>query len=167
MRAKAAPALVRYGSTLNLPRILSLNTNDEGREKMSKYKKLKPCPFCGGKSKIVQCDDEGNVRGEEYESNPWSGLGYRVVHESDDCPISTGEDAYNLIYDSREEAESHWNRRADGCDRDELFNIANDIDRIANNASTDSIGIFLQVSTIRPASIKAIADRIRKALEVE
>lgn len=41
MRAKAAPALVRYGSTLNLPRILSLNTNDEGREKMNleKYKK--------------------------------------------------------------------------------------------------------------------------------
>nr|DAY91363.1 MAG TPA: hypothetical protein [Caudoviricetes sp.] len=35
MRAKAAPALVRYGSTLNLPRILSLNTNDEGRKKMN------------------------------------------------------------------------------------------------------------------------------------
>ena len=35
MRAKAAPALVRDGSTLNLPRILSLNTNDKGREKMN------------------------------------------------------------------------------------------------------------------------------------
>lgn len=74
---------------------------------------LLPCPFCGGSAKIAQCDDEGNVRGEEYESNPWSGLGYRIVHESDDCPISTGEDGYNLIYDSREEAISHWNRRAE------------------------------------------------------
>lgn len=74
---------------------------------------LKPCPFCGCKSKIVQCDDEGNVRGEEYESNPWSGLGYRVVHESDDCPISTGEEGYNLIYDSREQAVEAWNNRAE------------------------------------------------------
>ena len=74
---------------------------------------LKPCPFCGCKSKIVQCDDEGNVRGEEYENNPWSGLGYRIVHESDDCPIYTCEDGYNLIYDSREQAENHWNTRAE------------------------------------------------------
>lgn len=74
---------------------------------------LKPCPFCGGMTKVVQCDDEGNVRGEEYESNPWSGLGYRIVHESDDCPIYTCEDGYNLIYDSREEAENHWNTRAE------------------------------------------------------
>ena len=91
-------------------------------------KKLKPCPFCGCKSKIVQCDDEGNVRGEEYESNPWSGLGYRIVHESDDCPISTGEDGYNLIYDSREEAESHWNQRADECDREYLINLADQLE---------------------------------------
>ena len=75
--------------------------------------KLLPCPFCGCKSKIVQCDDEGNVRGEEYESNPWSGLGYRIVHESDDCPIYTCEDGYNLIYDSREEAVKAWNTRAE------------------------------------------------------
>ena len=74
---------------------------------------LLPCPFCGCSAKIAQCDDEGNVRGEEYESNPWSGLGYRIVHESDNCIISTGEDGYNLIYDSREEAISHWNRRAE------------------------------------------------------
>ena len=129
--------------------------------------KLKPCPFCGGMTKVVQCDDEGNVRGEEYESNPWSGLGYRVMHESDDCPIFTGEDGYSLIYDSREEAENHWNSRANECDRDELLKVADEIDRIADNASTDSIGAFLQVSTIRPASIRAVADRIRKALGVE
>ena len=74
---------------------------------------LLSCPFCGCSAKIAQCDDEGNVRGEEYESNPWSGLGYRIVHESDDCPISTGEDGYNLIYDSREEAVNDWNTRAE------------------------------------------------------
>lgn len=89
---------------------------------------LKPCSFCGCSAKIAQCDDEGNVRGEEYESNPWSGLGYRIVHESDDCPISTGEDGYNLIYDSREEAENHWNRRAYECDRDELIKVADVIE---------------------------------------
>lgn len=66
-----------------------------------------------------------------------------------------------------EEAIEAWNRRANECDRDELLNIADEIDRIADNASTDSIGVFLQVSTIRPASIKAVADRIRKALGVE
>lgn len=62
---------------------------------------------------MLQCDDEGNVRGEEYESNPWSGLGYRIVHESDDCPIYTCEDGYNLIYDSREAAIKAWNTRAE------------------------------------------------------
>lgn len=62
---------------------------------------------------------------------------------------------------------NHWNTRANECDSDELLNIADDIDRIADNASTDSIGAFLHVSTIRPASIKAVADHIRKALGVE
>lgn len=32
--------------------------------------KLKPCPFCGGKVSIVFCDDEGNLRDDDYLSNP-------------------------------------------------------------------------------------------------
>lgn len=118
--------------------------------------KLLPCPFCGGEAEIVQCDDEGNVRGEEYESNPWSGLGYRVVHESDDCPIFTGEDGYNLIYDSREEAESHWNRRADECDRDSLIDLAKDLDDVQRGLVTGKYMTPMDA-----------ANRIRKALGVE
>lgn len=123
---------------------------------------LKPCPFCGYKSKIVQCDDEGNVRGEKYESNPWSGLGYRVVHESDDCPISTSEDGYNLIYDSQEEAESHWNRRANECDRDELLALAEEIDANGDALLADTSLLVGSVGLMR-----CYAESIRKALGVE
>lgn len=56
---------------------------------------------------------------------------------------------------------------ADIVDRDELLNVADEIERIADNASTDTIGPFLQISTIRPANVKAFADRIRKALGIE
>ena len=131
---------------------------------------LKPCPFCGSKSKIVQCDDEGNVKGEEYESNPWSGLGYRVVHESDDCPISTGEDGYNLIYDSREEAESHWNRRANECDRDELPKVADEIGADAEHIAEylDSCeGNFTKDDADEYYKLAGWHDRIRKTLGVE
>lgn len=129
---------------------------------MSKYKKLKPCPFCGCKSKIVQCDDEGNIRDEEYESSPWSGLGYRVMHESDDCPISTGEDGYNLIYDSREEAESHWNRRANERDREEMLALAEEIDANGDALLADTSLLVGSVGLMR-----CYAERIRKALGVE
>ena len=123
---------------------------------------LKPCPFCGCKSKIVQCDDEGNVRSEEYESNPWSGLGYRVVHESDDCPISTGEDGYSFIYDSREEAENHWNSRANECDREELLVLAEEIDANGDALLADTSLLVGSVGLMR-----CYAESIRKALGVE
>lgn len=35
---------------------------------------LKPCPFCGGQVKFLIMDDEFNIRDEEYEKDPWSGL---------------------------------------------------------------------------------------------
>lgn len=80
---------------------------------------LKPCPFCGGKATIVCCDDEGNSRNTDYESNPWSGLGYQIRHsheENEGCPIATyAEDGAIIggvyIYDTREEAIETWNRR--------------------------------------------------------
>ena len=119
--------------------------------------KLLPCPFCGGMTKVVQCDDEGNVRGEEYESNPWSGLGYRIVHESDDCPIYTCEDGYNLIYDSREEAENHWNNRANECDCEALLELADDLEQQQRNKGVRMIGNYMEPGVA--------AMRIRKALE--
>ena len=82
--------------------------------------KLK-CPFCGGEVRIVVCDDEGNVRDEEYEDDPWSGLRYGLMHEEADvpegesCPIAThdGNDTLlgTYIFDTREEARDEWKKR--------------------------------------------------------
>ncbi len=83
---------------------------------------LKPCPFCGGKICIVVCDDEGNIHGDEYEYDPWSGLGYRLYHDLRDvpesvmCPIAKHEYEGEMgvwIYNTREGAIEAWNRRAD------------------------------------------------------
>lgn len=84
--------------------------------------KLRECPFCGAKIRIVVCDDEGNTHNDDYENDPWSGLGYQLYHDVDDvpdekCPIARhrGEGIMGIwIYDSREEAAEAWNRRA--CD---------------------------------------------------
>lgn len=77
---------------------------------------LKPCPFCGGKARLVVCDSEGNIRDESYEADPYSGLSYAIVHGSDDCcgecPISTS-DLLPWLYETREEAAAAWNRRAE------------------------------------------------------
>lgn len=83
-------------------------------------RKLKNCPFCGRVPKIVPCDDEGNLHLEAgYEENPWSGLGYQIMHQAltdgaaEDCPIASfkGETIGTNIYDTREEAIATWNRQ--------------------------------------------------------
>lgn len=82
-------------------------------------KELLPCPFCGSEIRIVVCDDEGNIREDNYEKNPWSGLGYRLYHDVADCknancPIAGHEGNGEMgiwIYDTREDAIEAWNRR--------------------------------------------------------
>lgn len=81
------------------------------------------CPFCGGEIKVAVCDDEGNLHlhdGEEYEKNPWSGLGYKLWHDEtmtngNKCPIAHEEDSWGglgrWIYNSREDALKTWNAR--------------------------------------------------------
>lgn len=68
---------------------------------------LKPCPFCGGRIKIV--------------TTQYGGIGYQLYHDvtSDPtgiCPIARHEGEGEMgvwIYDTRNEAIEAWNRRAD------------------------------------------------------
>lgn len=78
---------------------------------------LKPCPFCGHKIKTQLTDEEGNFRNKEYLNNPYSGVGYVLVHPKPkefDCPIALGDDEQMGMYsyDTEEGAIEAWNRRA-------------------------------------------------------
>lgn len=72
--------------------------------------KLRPCPFCGGKARLQPTDDEGNFKDESYLENPYSGVGYVIMHDTsnstDCCPIATDSDSSqgSYIYASKEAA---------------------------------------------------------------
>ena len=93
---------------------------------------LKVCPFCGSSISIVVCDDEGNIHPDEYEHNPWSGLGYMLYHDINDdpkgrCPIAGHEGEGVLgtfIYDTREEATEAWN-----VQRKDYYNVSPEDDK--------------------------------------
>lgn len=79
--------------------------------------KLKPCPFCGGEARIQLTDDEGNLKNESYLEDPYSGIGYAIIHDEigskEYCPIATNLDEMQgrYIYSSKEAAINAWNRR--------------------------------------------------------
>ncbi len=77
---------------------------------------LAPCPFCGGKVKLVVCDHEGNIHDDDYENDPWSGLSYAIDHDvnsNPDCPIAHDPSEFlgRYLYDTREEAITTWNSK--------------------------------------------------------
>lgn len=79
--------------------------------------KLRPCPFCGGKARLQLTDDEGNFQDESYLENPWSGVGYVIIHNISDstsfCPIATDFNSSQggYIYASKKAARIAWNKR--------------------------------------------------------
>lgn len=79
-------------------------------------KDIKPCPFCGGKVKFLILDDEFNIKDEDYEKDPRSGLQYVLWHdaeENEDCPIAVWSEQIlgEYGYDTKKEAAEAWNRR--------------------------------------------------------
>ena len=69
---------------------------------------LLPCPFCGGRAKLVSSRGDSSIRnGQRF---------YWVTHESDDCPIMYdwghgGRGMETGCYDTPSEASTAWNRR--------------------------------------------------------
>ena len=116
-KAKATDAYFRIKSILtDIPKIRINDISGGSREKTIGDPELL-CPFCGNKIRIIVCDDEGNIHNDDYENDPWSGLGYMFYHDiSDDpkreCPIARheGDGVMGIhIYDTREEAIGAWN----------------------------------------------------------
>lgn len=92
--------------------------------------KLRPCPFCGGEARLQLTDDEGNFRDESYLENPYSGVGYVIVHDisdSETCPIATDPDSSqgSYIYASKEAAINAWNGRTEDDLTNYIFKVMN------------------------------------------
>ena len=87
--------------------------------------RLRPCPFCGGEARLQLTDDEGNFQDESYLENPYSGVGYVIMHDisnsTSHCPIATDSDSSQgiYIYASKEAAINAWNGRTDDDSNDE------------------------------------------------
>lgn len=107
---------IRFDPETDCQEYISSNTRHELNSKMEQPIKLKKCPFCGGVPRIIVCDDEGNHRPDEYENDPWSGLGFMLYHDEEENPnCSIAHEAESQcgrnIYDNREEATLAWNQR--------------------------------------------------------
>ena len=98
-----------------------MNKNPQFNEILAKalsQNKLRPCPWCKKVPKIQLTDAEGNFRSESYLDDSYSGVGYALVHMTEDpddkCPIATVDEETilgGMIYDTEEEAIDAWNRR--------------------------------------------------------
>jgi len=74
---------------------------------------LKRCPWCKQKPRLQLTDHEGNWHDESYLNEPYSGIGYVLVHESEElsCPIATskGEHLGQIIFYDKQDAVDTWN----------------------------------------------------------
>lgn len=111
-------------------------------------KRLLPCPFCGVVPEIAICDDEGNMHDEEYAKNPWSGLGYKIIHHveqpgAENCPIASYDDGFDglgtQLYDSIDELIQVWNSRIDDTDDDDDAAIREYLSGLSEREVVDSV----------------------------
>lgn len=91
---------------------------------------LKKCPFCGGEVKLQLTDDEGNFKDESYLEEPYSGIGYVIIHDSSmgiDCPVATirGDSIGMYIYRYKKAAIDAWNERWKDDVESYVFEIMN------------------------------------------
>lgn len=144
------------------------------REDYEVSEELMPCPFCGGEVSVVVLDEEGNIRDEEYERDPYSGLSYAVAHDDPNgaCPIATYDEPLPWLYESRDDVAHVWNRRAErtcrmvdcgshdtcivnrelSCDRDALLALADEMDMDAScYAYVDDYNVNVYAQRIREA----------------
>ena len=92
--------------------------------------KLRPCPICGGEVRLQLTDEEGNFKDESYLENPYSGVGYVLVHDisdSETCPIATHCDEVlgTYIYTSKEAAINAWSGRTEDDLTNYIFKVMN------------------------------------------
>lgn len=97
--------------------------------KDEKYE-LKKCPFCGGEVKLQLTDDEGNFKDESYLEEPYSGIGYVIIHDNSlgiDCPVATncGNSIGMYIYRYKKAAIDAWNERWKDDVESYVFEIMN------------------------------------------
>lgn len=91
---------------------------------------LKKCPFCGGEAKLQLTDCEGNFKDESYLEEPYSGIGYVIIHDSSlgiDCPVTTdrGDSIGMYIYHYKGAAIDAWNKRWKDDIESYVFEIMN------------------------------------------
>jgi hypothetical protein len=117
---------------------------------MSKYKKLKPCPFCGGEARVGR--------------DSFSGL-FCVGCLNDEC---LGFSGLGWIYKKEEEAIEAWNKRSNECDREYILD---QLDKMVDESKQTvgfciGSGLTIERDGLPSSVTKGYAIRIREALGV-